>query len=80
MSTDGCKVFLTQLSKVSKMTSRSAKFVFEGSLGHSLHFFLKQILPIANFHICLDIAASFLRRAIRLFSFKKPPTTEEGNG
>ena len=36
-----------------------------------------QILPIANFQIRPGIAASFLRRGIRLFSFQKSPAVGE---
>jgi hypothetical protein len=50
---------------------------FESNLDHRLHFLLKQILPIANFQIFPSIAASFLRRGIRLFSFQKSPAGGE---
>jgi len=49
---------------------------FPSTIDHRLHFLLKQMLPIANFQIRPAIAASFLRRGIRLFSFKKSPTAD----
>jgi len=48
---------------------------FPSGFDHRLHFLLKQILPMANFQIRPGIAGSFLRQRIKLFSFKKSPTT-----
>ena len=46
-------------------------------MDHRLQFLLKQILPIADFQIRSGIAASFLRRGIKLFSFQKSPAGGE---
>jgi hypothetical protein len=60
-----------------KGSPRQTAAPFPSSLDHRLHFLLKQILPITNFQIRSAIAASFLRRGIKLFSFQKSPAGGE---